>query len=112
MHTPPDVQRQSSTGRVEFRAQPAGAAFYTAGDGRRWRIYDCVFRDGTLERVYLEADAATHRIFADPQTGVRLVHRRRKYEVFKLSPDVCERQLAAAKPAGDGTVESGSAADD
>lgn len=101
MNTPPRIQRQTASGRVEFRAHPAGAAFYTSADGTRWRIYDCVFRDGRLDRVYLEADATTHRVFADGETGRRLVHRRRKYEVFKLSPETCERQLAAAKPVGD-----------
>lgn len=101
MNTPPRVRRQQTTGRVEFRAHPAGAAFYLAADGTRWRIYDCIFRAGSLERVYLEADAATHRIFSDGESGQQLVHRRRRYEVFKLSPETCERQLAAARPLGD-----------
>jgi hypothetical protein len=106
VNTPPRVERQVVSGRVEFRAQPAGAAFYTSADGTRWRIYDCVFREGTLERVYLEADLATHRVFADGETGRRLVHRRRKYEVFKLSPETCERQLASARVFGQDPIEA------
>lgn len=104
MNTPPRVQRQSATGRVEFRAHPGGAAFYTSVDGTRWRIYDCIYANGALERVYLEADTATHRIFADGESGRRLVYRRRKYEVYKLSPETCVRQLGAAKPLEEGSV--------
>lgn len=97
MHTPPKERRQSAQGRVEFRSHPAGTAYYTDATGRRWRIFDCVLSEGVLERVYLEADAATHRVFVDRADRV-LVHHRLRREVFKLSPETCERQLAGAEP--------------
>lgn len=83
-------------GRIEFRARPAGMAFFVTPEGERWQIYDCVLRNGWLERVYLESDAATHRVFVGPD-GRSMVHRRRRREPFELSPSICARQLMGAQ---------------
>lgn len=99
MNTPPRERRQVVRGRVEFRAQPAGTAYYTDAAGVRWRIFDCVLVDGRFARVYLEAEGATHRVFARADgTGERLLYRRREREVYNISPETCERQIAAARP--------------
>jgi hypothetical protein len=87
---------QAIQGRIEFRARPAGVAFYVTPTGERWQIYDCVQRSGWLERVYLESDAATHRVFVQAR-GRRMVHRRRRHEPFVLSPATCALQLATAR---------------
>lgn len=97
MSGPPWDERRIAAGRVELRAHPAGSAYYVPLDGIGWRIYDCRLVDGLLERVYLEAGTATHRVFAEPG-GRRLLYRREPNESFKLSPRVCERQMAAARP--------------
>ena len=70
---------------------------YTDLRGERWRIFDCVQNEGGLERVYLEADRATHRLFVNRVDDV-FVHQRLRRVVFKLSPETCERQLAGAEP--------------
>lgn len=95
--SPPMERRQQVRGRVEFRSRPAGTAYYTDARGERWRIFDTVFSEGILERTYLEADRATHRVFVNRLDEV-FVHHRLKREVFKLSPETCERQLAGAEP--------------
>lgn len=79
-------------GRIEFSARPAGAAFYIDKDGTRWRIFDCVARRGGLERVYLENEHATHRVF-QAVGGRQQAYRRARRESFLLSPESCERQL-------------------
>jgi hypothetical protein len=83
-------------GRIEFRARPAGMAFFVTPKGERWRIYDCVLRNGRLERVYLESDAASHRVFVASH-GRTLVHCRRRRDGFELSPTACASQLAGAQ---------------
>jgi hypothetical protein len=98
VNTPPRERRQSARGRVEFRAIPAGAAYYTDANDVRWRIFDCMLVDGRFQRVYLESDAATHRVFARADGGDTLLYRRREREVYNLSPATCERQLGAARP--------------
>ncbi len=85
----------SPAGRIEFRARPAGVAFFVDASGSRWQVYDCVLRNHHLERVYLEADIATHRVFVGP-SGKPEVYRRRRRETFELSPAACARQLALA----------------
>lgn len=95
--TPPRERRQQAHGRIEFRSHPAGTAYYTDLRGERWRIFDYVQNEGGLERVYLEADRATHRLFVNRVDDV-FVHQRLRREVFKLSPETCERQLAGAEP--------------
>ncbi len=85
-----------ASGRIEFRARPAGLAFYVAPSGVRWQIFDCVLRDSWLERVYLEADIATHRVFMGP-SGKPEVYQRRRRESFELSPATCARQLHLAR---------------
>lgn len=82
-------------GRIEFSARPAGAAFYVDTEGTRWRIFDCVARRGGLERVYLESEHATHRVF-QAGAGRQQVYRRARRESFLLSPESCERQLRMA----------------
>lgn len=96
MSGPPWDERRVAAGRVELRSQPAGSAYYVPHDGTSWRIYDCQLVEGLLERVYLEADLATHRVFAEAG-GRRLLYRREPRESFKLSPRACERQLEAAR---------------
>lgn len=100
MNGPPWDERRIAAGRVELRAQPAGSAYYLPLDGESWRIYDCQLVEGLLDRVYLEADIATHRVFAE-HGGRRLLYRRESNESFKLSPRACERQMAAARPLRD-----------
>lgn len=95
--TEPGVRQ--SRGRVEFRARPAGAAFYIDPSGIRWRIYDCVLRRGRLEHVYLESDAASYRVFVD-QDGRQEAYFRGRREPFTLSPMECDRQLREAKSLG------------
>lgn len=85
----------SPEGRIEFRARPAGVAFYVVPSGVRWQVFDCVLRNHWLERVYLEADIATHRVFVGP-SGKPEVYRRRRRETFELSPAACARQLSLA----------------
>ncbi len=85
----------SPEGRIEFRARPAGVAVYVAPSGVRWQVFDCVLRNHWLERVYLEADIATHRVFVGP-SGKPEVYRRRRRETFELSPAACARQLSLA----------------
>lgn len=95
--SPPMERRQQARGRVEFRSRPAGTAYYTDARGERWRIFDCLLLNGALERVYLEADRATHRVFVNRRDEI-FVHHRLRREVFKLSPETCDRQLAGAEP--------------
>jgi hypothetical protein len=82
--------------RLEFRAQPAGSAYFVDASGTRWRIYDCVVRRGRLERVYLESDAATYRVFVAPDGSQEAYHRGRR-EAFCLSAEACARQLRQAQ---------------
>lgn len=82
-------------GRVEFQARPAGTAHYIDGSGTAWRIYDCVRRGASLERVYLESIHATHRVFV-ASSGQQEVYRRWPQESFAISAENCARQLAAA----------------
>lgn len=83
-------------GRIEFRARPAGMAFFVTPAGDRWQIYDCVLRSGWLERVYLESASATHRVFVGANDR-SMVYRRRRREPFDLSPSICARQLTGAQ---------------
>jgi hypothetical protein len=82
--------------RLEFRARPAGAAYFTDDTGTRWRIYDCVARRGRLERVYLEADAAMYRVFV-ASDGKQCAYHRGRREGFHLSAESCARQLHQAQ---------------
>jgi hypothetical protein len=92
----PAQPAKSAAARLEFYARPAGAAYFVDDSGTRWRIYDCVVRRGRLERVYLESDAATYRVFVAPDGTQEAYHRGRR-EPFCLSAEACGRQLRQAQ---------------
>lgn len=94
MRTPPTLPTDTGNGRLEYAAK--GAVYWISPTGDRWRVHDCVMKDGVLARVPMESEDATFRVFV-AETGVKKLYRRQPRELWTLTPARCERQLSAAE---------------
>lgn len=88
---PPD----RGLGSIDYSQAPR-AVYYFASTGERWRVHDCVIRDGKPVRIGLpDSDGATGRVFV--ANGVNRYYRRLKGEVWPATPAQLDRQFAASE---------------
>jgi hypothetical protein len=83
-------------GSIDYSQAPK-AVYYIASTGDRWRVHDCVVKDGKPVRIGLpDTEGATCRVFV-AATGVKRYYRRLKGEVWRATPAQLDRQLAASE---------------
>ena len=70
--------------------------YYVEASGEKWRLYDCVMKEGKLRRVDLGSRAAICRVFVSPDK-TRLAYMRRRGEDLPVTAIDCRRMLAAAE---------------
>lgn len=94
--TEPSTAPARGLGSIDYSQAPT-AVYYIASTGERWRVHDCVIRDGKPVRIGLpDSDGATGRVFVSA-AGLKRYYRRLKGEVWRATPAQLDRQLAASE---------------
>lgn len=96
MTEPDALLSDRGLGSIDHSQAPR-AVYYTTSTGERWRVLDCVVRDGKPVRIRLpDSNGPSDRVFV-AANGVKRYYRRLKGEVWRATPAQLDRKLAASE---------------